>query len=229
MFGLPHPSPFVLKADVLLKMSGLAYSEARMSFGSAPKGKIPYIKDGDLLLGDSFFIRRHLENRYHIDFSGGYSAEHLARGWAIERMLEEHLYFLSVHERWLIDENFEKGPRQFFSTVPGPLRPVLCLVIRRKVRNMLTAQGLGRHSESERLELGKGDVDCVTAALGDNRYLLGNKICAADATVFGCLLSASSPYFNTQLGNYIRMQPTLMAYLQRMSTEFYPGFAATKA
>ncbi len=27
MFGLPHPSPFVIKADVLLKMSGVEYAD----------------------------------------------------------------------------------------------------------------------------------------------------------------------------------------------------------
>lgn len=66
MFGLPHPSPFVIKADVLLKMSGVEYNDAPMKFGGAPKGKVPYIKDGDVVLGDSYFIRRHLETRYKL-------------------------------------------------------------------------------------------------------------------------------------------------------------------
>lgn len=222
MFGLPHPSPFVIKADVLLKMSGLQYAQAPMSFSGAPKGKIPYIRDGGMILGDSHFIRRHLETRHGVDFSGGYSGQELLGAWAAERMLEEHFYFLSVYERWLIDENFEKGPRQFFDAAPAPLRPVLRFVIRRKVRKMLIAQGLGRHTAAERFELGKGDVDSVAAMLGDNTYLLGENICGADATVFGCLLSASADFFKTELGAYIREQATIMAYLKRLSARFYP-------
>ena len=228
MFGLPHPSPFVIKADVLLKMSGVEYNNAPMKFGGAPKGKVPYIKDGDLVLGDSYFIRRHLETKYKIDFSGGYGAEKLTQAWAIERMLEEHLYFLSVYERWLIDENFEKGPRQFFNVAPAPIRPIIRVVIRRKVRKMLTAQGLGRHSAAERLELAKGDVDCVSALLGNNTYLLGDKVCGADATVFGSLFSASSPFFNTELGAYIRSQPNIMAYLKRLGSKYYPELQNAK-
>ncbi len=222
MFDLPHPSPFVIKGDVLLKMSGIEYKEEPMSFSGAPKGKVPYIKDGDLVLGDSHFIRRHLETKYKVDFTGGYDDGKLAQAWAIERMLEEHLYFLSVYERWLIDENFEKGPRQFFNMAPAPIRPIVRLIIRRKVKKMLMAQGLGRHSTAERLELGKGDVNAVSTLLGDNTYLLGDKICGADATVFGSLLSASSPYFTTELGAYIRSLPKIMDYLKRMGSKFYP-------
>jgi hypothetical protein len=146
MFGLPHPSPFVIKADVLLKMSGVEYRQAPMTFSGAPKGKVPYISDDGLALGDSYFIRRHLEAKYGIDYSGGYDAQKLALAWAVERMLEEHFYFLGVYERWLIDENFEKGPRQFFNMVPAPVRPILRVVVRGKVRKMVKAQGLGRHT-----------------------------------------------------------------------------------
>jgi glutathione S-transferase len=229
MFGLPHPSPFVIKADILLKMSGLEYREAPMTFNGAPKGKVPYISDDGLVLGDSYFIRRHLETRYKIDYSGGYDAEKLALAWAIERMLEEHLYFLSVCERWLVDENFEKGPRQFFNMAPAPIRPILRVVIRRKVRKMLKAQGLGRHTAPERLELANGDANSVAALLGNDNYLLGDKICGADASVFGSLYSASSSYFNTELGAYIRSQPKIMAYLERMRARFFPEGSDAKA
>jgi glutathione S-transferase len=224
MFGLPHSSPFVTKADVLLKMSGVEFNQMPMSFSGAPKGKIPYIKDGDAMLGDSYFIKRHLETRYKTDFSGGYSVNLLAQGWAVERMLEEHLYFLSVYERWMVAENFEKGPRQFFNMAPAVIRPIVRAAIKRKVRTMLTAQGLGRHTAAERLELGRGDVDCVATLLGNNAFLLGKTMCGADATVFGSLLSASSPYFNTELGTYIRARPKIMDYLARMKSQFYPDF-----
>jgi hypothetical protein len=39
-FGLPDPSPFVTKAEVLLKMTGLAYQTDPTGFRRAPKGKL---------------------------------------------------------------------------------------------------------------------------------------------------------------------------------------------
>jgi glutathione S-transferase len=222
MFGLPDPSPFVVKAETLLKMSGVPYEKALMSFRKAPKGKIPYIEDKGHILGDSHFIRRHLERDYKIDFSGGYDERICAAGWALERMMEEHLYFLNVHSRWMDDGNFEKGPRQFFDRAPAPIRPVVRTVIRRKVRKMLHGQGLGRHSEDERLELAQRDIDCVETLLGDNRYIFGAKPCATDATAFPFLFSAAAPYFKSQIGDDIRTRPRLVAYLCRMQAEYFP-------
>jgi glutathione S-transferase len=222
MFGLPDPSPFVVKAEMLLKMSGVPYQKALMSFSRAPKGKIPYIEDKERILGDSHFIRRYLEDDYKVDFSGSYDAQTLAAGWALERMMEEHFYFLNVHSRWMDDGNFEKGPRQFFNRAPAPIRPVIRNVIRRKVRNMLKGQGLGRHSEAERLELAKGDIDCVETLLGDNLYVLGAKPSATDATAFPFLFSAAAPYFKSSAGDYIRTRPKLTNYLERMQAQYFP-------
>jgi glutathione S-transferase len=223
-FGLPDPSPFCVKAMMLLKMAGLDCERKRMKFSEAPKGKVPYIRDGELLLGDSHFIGRHLEQKHGADFSGGYGAAELAKGWAVARMMEEHFYFLIVHERWLRGDNFDKGPRQFFLMAPAPIRPLVRAMVLRKVRQMVKAQGLGRHDGPERLSLAIGDLDAVEALLGGNRYLLGNKASGADASVFPFIWSGSASFFTTEIGDYVRTRPRLMGYLERLRSEFFPGF-----
>jgi len=62
-FGLPDPSPFVMKAEVLLKMAGVPYRTDTTGFRKAPKGKLPYIEDGGEIISDSTFIRFHLEKK----------------------------------------------------------------------------------------------------------------------------------------------------------------------
>ncbi len=51
IIGLPDASPFVTKAETLLRMSKLPFEKALMS-SEAPKA-IPYIEDDGQLLGDS--------------------------------------------------------------------------------------------------------------------------------------------------------------------------------
>lgn len=223
-FGLPDPSPFVVKAMMLLKMSGVPFEIQPMSFGKAPKGKVPYIRDGDLLLGDSHFIGKHLERNHGVDFSGGYSPEDLAKGWAVARMLEEHLYFLLVWDRWMDDENFNNGPREYFNIAPSPVRPIVRAIVRRKVRKMLHAQGLGRHTETERVELGKGDIDAVSSLLGSNRFLLGPRISEADATVYAFLSSTACSIFKHPLVEIIRTNGKLMDYLKNIQSQYFPEF-----
>jgi glutathione S-transferase len=111
MFGLPNPSPFVTKTYIHLKMAGLPYTWADASFTKAPKGKVPYINDDGLVVGDSHFIRRHIEAKYGFNFDKGHSAEALAMATMVERMAEERLYWVTVYERWAIDGNFNKGAR----------------------------------------------------------------------------------------------------------------------
>lgn len=224
-FGLPDGSPFCIKALTLLKMSGLAFVENRMKFGEAPKGKAPYFKDNGKLIADSHFIQRELETEHGVDFSGRYSVERLATGWAVARMMEEHFYFLSMNIRWLRDENFRKGPYQFFAAIPAPIRPLIARMVRKKVAKTHHLQGLGRHSAEERLQLAMGDLEAVEMLLSKNRFLLGDKPCGADATTFAFILAAECPHFKSEIGDYIRTRPVLMNYLDQMRGRYFPEFS----
>lgn len=223
-FGMPDASPFCIKGLMLMKMSGLAHEVVKMNFRKAPKGKAPYLVDGDQIIADTHFITLHLETKYGVDFSGGYQKQELAKAWAVARMLEEHLYFVLMHNRWVDDENFWKGPAKYFEEVPAPLRPFITRMIRKNIRKTLHLQGIGRHTESEIHELAKGDVDAVETLIGNKPYFLGQKSSKVDASVFGFLWSCSTSYFNGPLGEYIRGKPVLMAYITRMAEQYFPEF-----
>lgn len=110
-FGLPDPSPFVTKAEMLLKLSRLAYRVDTGGFRKAPKGKLPYIDDDGTIVADSTFIRLHLERKHGIDFDAGLDAERRAVAWATEKMCEDHLYWAVVRDRWIDDANFAAARR----------------------------------------------------------------------------------------------------------------------
>lgn len=224
-FGLPDPSPFVTKADVLLKMSGLPYRTDTSGFKKAPKGKLPYIDDGGVIVSDSTFIRLHLERRYGIDFDAGLSPAERAVAWAFEKMCEEHLYFTLVHARWMIDENFDAGPRVFFDSAPAPLRPLICTMVRRQVRRNLHGQGLGRHSEDEMAQLATRDLIALADFLADKPYLMGGTPCGADATIFAFIAGTLCPVFKTPIRIAAELQPNLVAYRDRLMAKYYPELA----
>ena len=110
LFGLPDPSPFVMKAEMLLKLAKLEYQASTKGFLRAPKGKLPYIDDDGTIVADSTLIRLHLEQKYGIDFDRGLSPRDRGIAWAAEKMLEDHLYWVLVYWRWMNDANFERGP-----------------------------------------------------------------------------------------------------------------------
>src|SRR5262249_37106004 len=183
-FGLPDPSPFVMKVETLLKMAKLPYRTDTTGFAKAPKGKIPYIDDEGVVVPDSTFIRWHIEKKYRIDFDHGLDAAEKATSWAFEKMAEEQLYWVSVNDRWMNDNNFRIGPVRFFNKIPAPIRPLLTAVVRRQLRKTLHGQGLGRHSPDEIIKLGTRSIDAIADFLGDKPFFMGGEPTGVDATMF---------------------------------------------
>ncbi len=221
-FGLPDASPFVIKAEVLLKMSGRPYRTDTRGFAKAPKGKLPYIDDGAARVADSTFIRWHLETTYGVDFDTGLDPYQKALAWTIERMCEDHLYWATMHDRWMVDDNFARGPRSFFAGIPPPLRWLVVARVRGGVRSALKSHGLGRHSAVDIERLAKRDLDALAALLEGKSYLMGATPCGADATVFAFVASASCPHFDSRIGEYARGNPTLAAYVDRCRGLWFP-------
>jgi len=223
-WGMPDPSPFVMKADMLMKLSKLPYETDTRGFGKAPKGKLPYLRDGETVVADSTLIRLYLEKQYAIDFDKGLSARDRGAAWAAEKMLEEQLYWVVVYWRWLNDENFEKGPKAFFQRAPAFIRPLVIPMVRKRIRANLHGHGIGRHSEAERTAMAARGIDALSQILGDNPYFMGSQPCGADATVFGFLASMLCPQFDSPVRDKAASVPNLVAYNDRMMREFYPGF-----
>ena len=96
-FGLPDPSPFVMKAEMLLKLSKLEYQTNTKGFDKAPKGKLPYINDNGTIVAHFMLTGLHLEQKYSINFDRALSERERGVAWAVEKMLEDHVYWAVVY------------------------------------------------------------------------------------------------------------------------------------
>ena len=219
--GLPDLSPFVVKTMMLLKLAGLDYVEDGGGFARAPKKKLPYIDDNGTIVADSTLIRFHLEKTRGVDFDAGLTDAQRAMGWTIEKMCEEHLYWIIVHTRWMEDANFERGPARLFDEAPPPVRWFVKRVIRGKVAKACWAQGVGRLTREERDELGRRDVDALSVLLGDGPFLFGAHPCAADAALFGFLAAVLAPNVDSAVNEAALQKSNLVAYRDRIMATYF--------
>lgn len=214
-----------MKALTLLKMSGLEYNTAAADLRKAPKGKAPYLDDNGEMIADSSFIRRHLESRHGIDFDKGLTEEQKAIGYAFERLCEEQIYWVIVYERWMIPENFERGPAHFFDAVPGPMRGFIKSVAKRRIRANLHGHGMGRHSRDEIVGIAGQGIDALATMLGENKFFLGDEPTGTDATISASVVGLLAENFDSPLVAATRKHANLVAYADRIIERFYPGIA----
>ena len=221
-FGLPEISPFVTKTEVQLKMAGLPYRKELARPDASPKGQMPYIDDDGEKIADSTFIRAHIERKYGFDFDAGLDLAQRAQAWAIERMIEHHVYWALVGARWIDPDNFAKGPAHFFDDAPAHLRQTLRDDTRARVAENYRIAGLGRHTHDEVIELAARSLSAVSVLLADKPYLMGDRPCGADAIAFGIIAGLLTPYFESALRRRAAQFANLGAYADRMMARYYP-------
>src|ERR1700760_3336224 len=192
-FGLPEKSPFVTKTEVQLKMAGLAYVKQKSMTTASPKGQLPYIEDEAEAIADSTFIRAHIEGKYGFDFDAPLNLQQRAQAWAVERMVEHHIYWALVGARWVDPANFAKGPAHFFDGAPAHMREKLREDAQFRVAENYLISGLGRHAPDEDTDLAIRSLLSLSVQLGDKLYLTGDTPCGADAAAFGIMAGILTP------------------------------------
>ncbi len=222
-FGLPSASPFVLKAMGLLRLSGEPWEAKPGDPRKSPKSKLPVLLDGADKIADSEDIRAYLEQKTGRDFDKGLDNRQRAVSRAVIRMMDEHLYFILVCDRWLNDANWPIVRETFFGTIPKPVRGFITNKIRAKVRASTIAQGVGRHSETERFMRANQDIQAILALLGDQPFLFGDAPTAADASAGPMIASIAASPTPTMLSQRINEDAALMAYLERVRAALYPA------
>ena len=221
MFGLQSPSPFVMKADIQLQMFDIAFNRAIADLESVSKHKAPYVEDDGAIIQDSTFIRWHFEKKLRGDLDEGLSDAGRATAWAFERMLEDRLANIEGHERWLEGDNFDRGPAMFFMGVPEQMRAQIAAGAVAEFRSTMVANGIGRHSREERMQLAERDIAATSALLGNKAFMLAGHPTALDAAAFGVISACAAPIFETRLKGMVASHANLVAYLERMEARFF--------
>lgn len=222
-WSLPNPSPFCMKLETYLRMAKLPFESVYViNPTKGPKKKLPTINDEGKILGDSGLIINYLQEKYGDPLDSHLSSEQKAQALAVQRLLEEHLYWIMVYSRW-IDERYWPITRDtFFSHLKQPLRAILPIILQKKIRADLYKQGIGRHSTAEIYQLGIEDLSVLSTFLKSSAFLLGDEPTSIDASAYAFLANILEVPIASPLHDYAKTQPQLIAYCERMKQRFYP-------
>jgi glutathione S-transferase len=210
-------SPFTLKLESWLKLAAIPYTtRSSTNLARAPKGKLPYIEDGLVAIGDSSLIIEHLKTTRGIDPDAGLSDRELAEAVALQRLFEDHFYYVLTYSRWLDPEGFAAVSEGFFAGFPSPVRPAARGYMRFRMKRLLHEQGLGRHRRDEIYGLGREDLRAAADFLGDRPFFLGERLTTIDAVAFGFLANVLLVPVETELKRAAQDFPNLVAWVDAM-------------
>jgi glutathione S-transferase len=210
-------SPFTLKLETWLKLAEIPFTiRSTTNLRKAPRGKLPYIEDGSRAVGDSSLIIDYLKRTRGIDPDAGLNDLERADALAMQRLFEDHFYYILTYSRWLDPEGFAAVGEAFFAGFPGPVRPVGRAFMRYRMRRLLNEQGLGRHTREEIYAFGREDLRAVADYLGDKPFFLGDRLTTLDAVAFGFLANVLLVPVESELKRVAQDFPNLVAWVDAM-------------
>lgn len=221
-FDLPNASPFCMKLETYLRMTGLPYELVNSgNVLKAPKRKLPYIEDDGTVVTDTSFIIEHLKQRHGDPLDATLSPQQRACGTAFQRLLEENLYWALVHTRWATDAGWALTRQAFFGTMAAPLSWFVPGMARRGLLAELRGHGMGRHSAAEISAIGCRDLTAVADFLEEKPFMLGDKPSSIDACAYAFLANVLWTPVDGPIVRHARDRPTLERYCLRMKARYF--------
>jgi glutathione S-transferase len=225
-WGIPDISPFVIKLETYLRMSGIPYEAKTGDPRKAPKRKLPYIDDDGVVLGDTRFIIEHLETKRGVSLDALLTPKERAIAMAFSSMLEEHLYFVLVYERWQVDANWERLSPTLRSVLtaigmPAAISGLGATMARNQMLRSLQAQGTGRHTHAEVGRIGERIVGALAERLGAGPFFFGDEPSTLDATVYGFMVGLLDAPFEGPVVEATRRRENLRAYVDRIKKRYW--------
>lgn len=222
-WGLVSVSPFCLKLDAFLRMTGIEHQAvtATTPFGG-PKGKAPWIEHEGRKIGDSTLIILYLKQRFGVNPNLRLSDEQQGMALAIQRMIEENLYWAMVNDRWNTPANWPLLKSTVLGGIPWLPRELMAPIARRGVLRQLAGHGMGKHSAGEIAAIGARDIDALAAILGDKPWFFGAEATETDAVAYGQLANIYSVGFASPMKAVIGRHANLVSFLERFTARYYP-------
>ena len=221
--GLPDPSPFVVKTETYLRMLGFPYEKTSglHVLRKAPKGKLPFIIDGENTIADTEFIIQHLRNHHQRDLDQWLSDAETSQAYLIRKSLDENLYWCLVYSRWAVDASWARYKKFLLADLPWPLSALAPPIVRRGMLKTIKKQGLGRHSLEEVKAITNKTFTALSHILGDQPYFFGHQPSSLDASVFAFVGGFTRIQLETPFTAMALQHQNLVEFCERVDDAFF--------
>jgi glutathione S-transferase len=131
-------------------------------------------------ISDSEFIIDFLLKKFEMDVNNRYSREQLALATCVKLVLEEHCIWGLSLEKFVFNKLIWVDQSMHMPFLVRLYMPYA-------IKHRSEAQGMGAHTEKEIEQLVMVDLRAVSAILGENHFICGDRPCEYDCGIFAVL------------------------------------------
>lgn len=211
LYGVADNNPYGLKVFAFLKLCHLTFQHEHIFDASkAPRAQLPYLLDGDQVIGDSDRIISHLIRRYDLSIDGGLASAQRDTGLLVRKLLDD-LYWVMSYSRWK-DPSFWSPFRDAILRTHPDVTPGALEAARDYNFKRYHYQGIGRYEPDAVYARGVEDLEVLGNLLPESGFLFGPAPSSIDAAIYGFI--ANIYYFDieTPLKTFLLSRRNLMAH-----------------
>lgn len=214
-FDEPSYSPFCAKTIYMLSYSKTPWKRVdTLDPRTAPQGKLPVLEADGKTIHDSENIYEFLKAK-GVDFDAKLPADQTLASQATIRMVEEHLYFQLVYDRWINPDVWVKTKPAYFGHLPWPIKHLVPNTLQKSLHKTLKGHGMARFYPQERIARAVQDITALDRQLDGKPFLFGDKPTRADFSVVPILRAIRATPVDTDLKTSLDQCPALCDYLDR--------------
>ncbi|CAJ0598119.1 unnamed protein product [Cylicocyclus nassatus] len=216
--ALPNLSPFCLKIETFLKANKIPYEACPVLMGRSQYGLLPFVELNGEHIADSQIIMDRLAKHFSVKQLDNPKDRAIAR--AIDRMADNHTFLVQYQYKLIDNDNgfFETAFRDagFPEAILPIIMPPIGYLMRRKASQRI-AGGIGKLSDENYKDLLRKDYDTYQTLLGQQKFMFGDEISAADCTLFGQLATTVYLPINCYAKDVLKEEyPALVQYCDRI-------------
>jgi glutathione S-transferase len=211
LFGVADNNGYGLKVFAFLRLAGVPFRHEHIFDASkAPRGQLPYIVDGDDIVGDSDTILHFVTRKCALTIDAALDASQRTTNLLVTRMLDD-LYWVMSYSRWQ-DERFWPAFRDALLREHPNLTDDGLAKAKAFNHQRYYYQGIGRFDPDAAMARGLADLEALATLIPSQGFVHGEKPTSIDAAIYGFIANIYFYDIDTPLKQFVAARANIVRH-----------------
>jgi glutathione S-transferase len=211
LFGVADNNGYGLKVFAFLKLAGMPFRHEHIFDAStAPRGQLPYIVDGDDIVGDSETILQFVARKYELTIDAALTPSQRTQDLLVTRTLDD-LYWVMSYSRWKDERCWPAFRDALLREHPALTKEGLAKAQAFNAQRYYY-QGIGRYDPDAAMARGLADLAAIAALIPADGFVHGGKPTSIDAGLYGFIANIYFYDIDTPLKRFVAAHDNIVRH-----------------